>query len=86
MEMTYAIEIMQAAIDNSNERCAELSKERGKPCNTAAGWAESKVGKVGFFPVAASGVTTNLPHTVRGTWKVNGKRIARDKLIALLNG
>jgi len=86
--MTNATETMQAALDHSAERTAQLRsqyKSEGRDFyGIAAGWVESSIGTVKVCMVEAESRIKLQRHATRKTWYLNGKRIARDKLIALL--
>lgn len=77
--MSYATEIMEAAIAHSIERCRELNSNR------AAGWTESKIGTVYVSVVQADMRNTTNNRVMKKAWKLNGKVISADKLEALLN-
>lgn len=85
--MTTPTDYMQAAIDHAKAREAEIyATEKRIFSGHAAGWTETPAGKISVAFVVAAGRSTNRPEHMRQTWELNGKRIARDKLIAVLRG
>jgi len=85
--MTNSTQIMQAAIDHAIERETELRANEPRIFSGhASGWTTTHIGKVSVAFVVASGRTTTRPEHMRQTWALDGNRIARDKLIAMLRG
>ena len=84
--MTNPTQYLQAAIDHAKTREAEIRARDGKRLFSghASGWTQTPIGKVSVTFVVAQGATTFRPEHMRQTWQLNGKRIARDKLIAAL--
>lgn len=84
--MINPTQFLQAAIDHAKIREAEICARDGARIFSghAAGWAETPIGKISVSFVAAAGRTTFRPEHLRQTWNLNGKRIARDKLIVAL--
>lgn len=87
--MTNATKIMQAAIDHAIERQAELIakyKSQGDEWyGLAAGSTETNIGTVKVSFVEAESRIKLQRHATRTIWYLNGKRIARDKLVKQLN-
>jgi hypothetical protein len=84
-EKTMTTIYLQAAIDHAKEREAELYKDEPRIFSGhASGWTDTPVGQISVAFVVAAGRTTNRPEHMRQAWELNGKRIARDKLITLL--
>lgn len=77
--MTYATDIMNAAIEHSMSRCKELES------NCASGWVDSKIGKVQVNVEAVDHIVTYRAQSFRKTWELNGKRVAAAKLAKALN-
>ena len=84
--MTDPNHYLQAAIDHAKDREAEIRAVDGKRkfSGHASGWTQTPIGKVSVAFVVAQGVTTFRPEHMRQTWQLDGKRIARDKLISAL--
>ena len=84
--MNAATKYLQAAIDHAKTREEEIRARDGKRVFSghAAGWAETPIGKISVGFVVAAGRTTLRPEHMRQTWKLDGKRIALDKLVAAL--
>jgi hypothetical protein len=83
--MNSPTKYLQAAIDHAKAREAEIyANEKRIISGHAAGWTETPVGKIAVCFVVATGRSTNRPEHMRQTWTLDGKRISRDKLIALL--
>lgn len=84
--MTNPTQFLQAAIDHAKVREAEIHTADNPRIFSghAAGWTETPIGKIAVCFVVAAGRTTLRPEHMRQTWELNGKRIARDKLIAAL--
>lgn len=83
--MTKPTRFLQAAIEHAKQREAEIhATEERLFSGHASGWTETPLGQISVNFVVASGRNTNLPEHMRQTWNLNGKRIARDKLIAKL--
>ena len=79
-------QILTAAIEAAKVREARVRAEHGprRFSGHSSGFVDCAIGEVGVSFVVASGRTTNRPEHMRQTWTLNGKRIARDKLIATL--
>jgi hypothetical protein len=85
--MTSPNQYLQAAIDRASEREAEIyAVEKRVFPGHASGSTDTPFGTVTVGFVAAAGVATLRREHLRQTWELDGKRIARDKLIALLRG
>lgn len=83
--MTNPTQFLQAAIDHAKAREAEIyATEKRMFPGHVSGWTETPDGKIAVTFVVAAGRTTNRPEHMRQTWTLNGVRIARDNLIALL--
>ena len=85
--MTTPTAYMQAAIEHAKKREAEFRARDGARVFSghASGWTETPIGKISVGFVVAAGRTTNRPEHMRQTWELNGKRIARDKLVTALH-
>lgn len=86
--MTNPTEFLKRAIENAKDREAAIRAERGprRFAGHASGSTETPLGRIKVDFVVAAGRTTIRPESMRQTWKLDGKRIARDKLIEMLRG
>jgi hypothetical protein len=84
--MTNTASYQQAAIENAIARQAEMIAKHGsKFFGHASGWVDTPKGELVVNFVVADGVQTYQPRHMRKTWTLGGKRVAAEKLYALLN-